>query len=372
MNASEPPSERRPRRTRKPRFAVERTWPRHAIPGGRLDVGGRGFAVDQASRLRVLFGEQEAHICRVSPTRLGVRVPEEAGNEIRVAIGERETEPFPVTIGRFFAEDLHLVANPVYDGRGNLYATVSGGRGERVSHPIYRLGRRSDPEPLGDGIVNPTGLAWGPDDTLYVSSREDGRIYRMDDTEVFQVYARDLGCATGLSFAPDGALLVGDREGTLYRVAGNGDEPTVFSHLRPSVSAYHLAFNSEGGLFVAGPTLSSRDQIVEFAPGGQPCRVHSGFGRPQGIAFDARDRCFVAEGLAGDAGVFLFTPAGARRIISAPPVVGVALDPKGSLLAVATSDTIYEFDLDRDLLGPFADDEPHRWGSAGMPVPPSR
>lgn len=338
--------ERRPRR----RLAVERVWPRHAIPGGRLDIGGRGFAVDQASRLRVFFGEQEAHVCRVSSTRIGVRVPPNAGEEIRVAVGGRETDPFPVAIGRSFAEDLHMVANPAYDRRGDLYATFSGRRSERVPNPIYRLRRRREPEPLGEGIVNPTGLAWGPDDTLYVSSREDGRVYRMDDSESFQVFAEELGCATGITFAPDGRLLVGDRDGTLYQMDGPGAKVEVFSHLRPSISAYHLAFNSEGGLFVAGPTLSSRDQIVEFGPGGQPCRVHCGFGRPQGIVFDDRDRCFVAEGLAGDAGVFLFTPAGARRIIAGPPVVGVALDHQGTL-AVATSDTIYEFDLDRSLLG---------------------
>jgi len=84
--------------------------------------------------------------------------------------------------------------------------------------------------------------------------------------------------------------------------------------------------------------------------------VHSGFGRPQGIAFDDRDRCFVAEGLAGDAGLFLFTPTGARRVISAPPLVGVALNDSRAM-AVATSDSIYEFDLDLPFLREFGEEE---------------
>ena len=177
----------------------------------------------------------------------------------------------------------------------------------------------------------------------------------MSDDGDFHVLAENLGCATGIGFSPTGDLVIGDRDGTLYRVDSDG-EVGVFSHLRASISAYHLAFNSFGYLFVSGPTLSSRDQIVEFRPDGAPCRVHSGFGRPQGIAFDDRDRCFVAEGLAGDAGLFLFTPTGARRVISAPPLVGVALNDVRTI-AVATSDSIYEFALDLPLLREFGEEE---------------
>ena len=314
-----------------------------------MDIAGRGFAVAQAARLRVFFGDEPAHIYRVSPNRLGVRVPEEAGAEVRVCLNDRETEPCFVTIGRSFADKLHIVANPVYDTQGNLYATVSGRRGEKVPHPIYRLSENEDPQPMGDGIVNPTGLAWGPDETLYVSSREDGCIYRMGDEGDFHVLIEDLGTATGIEFSPTGDLLVGDRDGTLYRVDPDGDV-SVFSRLRPSVSAYHLAFNSAGSLFVSGPTLSSRDQIVEFRPDGDLCRVLSGFGRPQGMAFDDRDRCFIAEGLAGDAGIFLFTPEGTRRVISGPSMVGIAIHPDG-VIAVATAHCIYKFDRDGYLLG---------------------
>lgn len=355
MSARARPPVRRAERPKRPRLAIDRIWPHYAIPGGRLDIGGRGFTVDQAPRLRVFFGDEEAHLYRVSSTRLGVRVPDGAGDEVRVCLNDRETEPHPVTIGRLFAEDLHIVANPVYDPRGNLYSTVSGRRGEKVPHPVYRLTDEGDPEPMGDGIVNPTGLAWGPDDTLYVSSREDGCIYRMGDDGVFHVLAENLGCATGIGFSPTGDMVIGDRDGTLYRIDAESDV-SVFSHLRASVSAYHLAFNSYGYLFVSGPTLSSRDQIVEFRPDGAPCRVHSGFGRPQGIAFDDRDRCFVAEGLAGDAGLFLFTPTGARRVVSAPPLVGVALNDSRTI-AVATSDSIYEFDVDLPLLREFGEEE---------------
>ncbi len=337
-------------RSRRPRLEVERVWPRHVIPGGRLDVAGRGFQIDESAGLRVWLGEKPAHVLRASSMRLAVRVPEGAGEELRVAVGARETEPWPITVGRPVAEELHIVSNPVFDPRGNLYSTVSGRRGEAIPDPIYRIPPgEGQPEPLGEGIVNPTGLAWGPDEALYVSSREDGCVYRMDDKNRFRVFGENFGCPTGICFAPTGDLVVGDRGGTLFLATPEG-EVSVLSPMRPSISAYHLAFNSAGFLFVSGPTLSARDQIVEFQPGGIPSRIHTGFGRPQGIAFDAEDRFLVAEGLAGDSGVFMSTGTGARRIISGPPVVGVALNGRGALV-VATSDRLFQFAADADLLG---------------------
>ncbi len=341
------PSERRTRRTR---LHIERVWPQHVIPGGRLDIAGRGFQVDEAAVLRVFLGDKRAHVQRVSSTRLAVRVPDGAGDELRVCLGTRETDPYPVLVGQPVAESLHIVSNPVFDSVGNLYSTVSGRRGESIPDPIYRIPPGDgQPEPLGEGIVNPTGLAWGPDDALYVSSREDGCVYRMDDRSNFRVFGENLGCPTGICFAPTGDLVVGDRGGTLYLTTAEGDV-SVLSPMRPSISAYHLAYNSAGRLFVSGPTMSARDQIVEFQPGGIPTRVHTGFGRPQGIAFDHDDRFLVAEGLAGDSGVFMFTGSGARRIISGPPVVGLALSGRGDLI-VATVDRLFHFLADAELLG---------------------
>ena len=316
-----------------------------------MDISGRGFRVDYASRIRVFFGDEPAHIYRVSASRLGVQVPENAGSEVRVCLNDRETEPYPISIGRFVAEKLHIVSNPVFDSEGFLYTTVSGTRGEKIPHPVYRLADDEDPVPMGDGIVNPTGLAWGPDDTLYVSSRQDGHIYRMNEDGDFDVLLENLGVATGIGFSPTGDLMVGDRNGVVYRMAPDGDV-SVFSQMRPSVSAYHLAFNSAGSLFVSGPTLASRDHIVEFEPDGEVRRLLSGFGRPQGMAFDHRDRCFIAEGLAGDGGVFLFTAERTtRRIISGPSMVGVAIRPDEGVIAVATGEAVYAFDLDSELLG---------------------
>ena len=49
-----------------------------------------------------------------------------------------------------------------------------------------------------------------------------------------------MGVATGLAFDPNGNLYVGDRSGTIFKIAPDR-EIYVYATLEPSVSAYHLA-----------------------------------------------------------------------------------------------------------------------------------
>ena len=50
-----------------------------------------------------------------------------------------------------------------------------------------------------------------------------------------------MGVATGLAFDAVGNLYVGDRSGTIFKIAPDR-QIFVFATLEPSVAAYHLAF----------------------------------------------------------------------------------------------------------------------------------
>ena len=65
-----------------------------------------------------------------------------------------------------------------------------------------------------------------------------------------------MGVATGAVFDRDGNLFVGDRSGTIFKI---DPERKIFVHatLEPSISAYHLAVDAEGTVYVTGPTLCS-------------------------------------------------------------------------------------------------------------------
>jgi sugar lactone lactonase YvrE len=156
--------------------------------------------------------------------------------------------------------------------------------------------------------------------------------------------ADELGVATGIAFDREGILYVGDRRGTIYRIERNG-EPRRFCRLEPSVAAYHLAFDAEDNLFVTAPSLASVDPVYRVTRDGETEVFLKGFGRPQGMAFDDEGNLYVTEGLAGDSGVYRISPGGeADRIVTAPPLVGLAFDGKGGAALAGTS-AVFQVEL---------------------------
>lgn len=311
--------------------------PPHAVPGGRVHILGDGFDPARAHEHEVYFGDRRAQVCRVSRSQISAVVPAGAMPEVQVTVKGAPSAPFPVSIATTLAEELHPVANPVYDREGNLYVTLSGARGEKVPVSVFRIESDGEVTPYASDIVNATGLAWGPDDCLYVSSREEGSVYRVLRDQKLELVADELGIATGIAFDREGILHVGDRRGTIYRIERNG-EPRSFCRLEPSVAAYHLAFDREGNLFVAAPSLSSVEPVYRVTPDGSVAIFVNGFGRPQGMAFDAEGNLYVTEGLANASGVYRITPdEQAGQVVSSPPLVGLAFDEKGGIALAGTS-----------------------------------
>src|SRR5260370_30187061 len=118
-----------------------------------------------------------------------------------------------------------------------------------------------------------------------------------------------MGVATGLAFDRAENLYVGDRSGTIFKVARDR-QIFVFATLEPSVSAYHMAMGPKGDLFVTGPTTSSFDSVYKIDPHGAVSVFYRGLGRPQGLAFDVDGHLYVAASLAGKRGIVRIAPDG--------------------------------------------------------------
>ncbi len=311
-----------------------------AIEGGRITIEGSGFTLDP-SLPDVRIGGQPARIAFASSTRLIVIVPSglEAGRvPVNVSGAPGET-PF-VNIAAAVATGLHQVDNPVFDAEGNLYCTFSGTRGQQVPVSIFRVSPNGTRETFSSGIVNPTSMAIDTEGRLYVSSRFEGTVYRVGRDGAAEPFASDLGVACGLAFGADGSLYVGDRSGTIFRVDGDGKART-FASLPPSVAAFHLAFGPDRSLYVTAPTLSSYDVLYRIDADGTVTVRHSGFGRPQGLAFDRHGALHVIEALAGISGLYRLPDHGdPEMVLSGPGLVGVAFDRAGTI-AVSSNDTAY-------------------------------
>jgi sugar lactone lactonase YvrE len=182
---------------------------------------------------------------------------------------------------------------------------------------------------------------------MYVSSRFEGHVYRLTSDDTVELFASDLGVATGLAFDRDGALYVGDRSGTVFRVSPDRRVES-FATLPASVAAFHLAFGPDGSLYVAAPTLASHDPVYRITPDRAVDVFRDGFGRPQGLAFDEHGDLYIVDALAGAAGLFRVRaddPAEPPELVlSAPALVGVAIDPQGGLV-LASNDVIWRLDV---------------------------
>ncbi len=333
---------------------IEQVAPRAAIPGGEIAIWGTGLAEDGRGRPTVRFGDQHANLLISSPTRLVVRVPEGVvSGELTVDTGVGVSAPASVTIGTTIAENLHPVANPAVDAADNIFSTFSGSRGQKVPVSVYKIDRDRVSRPFLHDMMNATGLALDRDGFLYVSSRMEGTIYKVTRDGQRSVYAQGMGVATGIAFDGEENLYVGDRTGTIFKI-NRSRQIFVFATLEPSVAAYHLAFALKGDLYVSGPTTSSFDHLYRISPAGEITSFYRGFGRPQGLAFDAEGNLYVAASLGGRRGIVRLTPdAKPELVVSGNGIVGLAFTRHRSMV-VATSSSLIELFVDiegRLLLG---------------------
>jgi sugar lactone lactonase YvrE len=316
------------------------------VPGGRVVISGAHLPMPADGPPHVLVGSEAAQVVAASRSFVRLIVPPSVdGGTTAVRIEELRGETVYLEIARVLTSGIHQVDSPVFDRDGRLYVTHSGGRDSKVAVPLYRITRDGSREPLPVEIANPTSLAIGPDGSLYVSSRFEGRVYRLEDDRA-EVYASELGVPTGLAIAPDGTLFVGDRSGSILRVSPDRQVET-FASLPPSVAAFHLAMGPDGSVYATSPTLSSHDPIYRITPDRLVDVVCDGFGRPQGLAFDPSGVLHVVEALAGSAGLYRVdlgqTPIRPELVLTAPSLVGVAFDPAGGIV-LASNDTIWRLE----------------------------
>ena len=318
--------------------------PLWAIEGGRITLEGDGFPVHMDEVLpQIRVGAQPARIAAASASSITVIVPPGVdGGSTAVRLDQMPGETAFVEIGVPLVTGVHHVDSPAYDRHGNLFVTFSGSRGQQAPVAIFVVRPDGTREPFVSDLPNPTSLAFDREGALFVSSRFDGSVYRVEADGRASLYASDLGVACGLAFGPDGALYVGDRSGSILRVETDA-KARMFAALPASIAAFHLAFGPDGYLYVTGPTLNTNDAIYRISLDGDVTTWTTGFGRPQGLAFDAAGHLYVVDALAGSSGVYrirLDAPESHELMLSGGPLIGLAFDPHGGL-AIATNETVY-------------------------------
>jgi sugar lactone lactonase YvrE len=323
---------------------ILRIDPPYGIAGGEIMIDCAEFDTSDPAVCVVLIDDVIAPIVALGPNRILAVVPETKGGEVEVRL-QNDTQlsaPAHITIARKLASDLHPVANPAFDpDDGALFVTRSGSRGEELPVTLFRIDISGEVSEYSGDIPNPTGIAFGPDGSMFVTSRLEGVVYKVTQFKEAVTFARNLGIATGVAFDEDGLMYVGDRTGTIFKINGIGEE-RVWAAVEASVSAFHLAFGPDDSLYVSGPTVTSFDCIWRINSEGDVDVFFKGLGRPQGLAFDVDGNLYVAASLRGRRGIVRISPDGedAELIVAGMNLIGLAFSASGEM-AVVSIDSVY-------------------------------
>jgi len=330
---------------------IESVFPAAALPGGDVELRGSNLGPIGNAAPTVFVDNAEANLLMSRPTRLAFKVPETAATSgiLEVRNPDGVSNPATLRIARQLSDGLHPVTSPVVSRSGMTFATISGPRGKQTPVSIVRVSPDRVGTPFVSGILNPTGLAFDPDGNLYVTSRAEGTVYRIDAGGEATIYAEGMGTATGAAFDAEGNLFVGDRSGTIFKIAadrpGTARQIFVYATLEPSAAAYHLAVGADGTLYVTAPSLSPNDCVWAIDRDGTTTAWFRGLGRPQGLALDTDNNIYVAASMHGQRGLIRITPQGkAELVVAGYNLVGVAFSPLGTTV-LATNEAVYDVDL---------------------------
>ncbi|MBS1822378.1 MAG: gluconolaconase [Acidobacteria bacterium] len=325
---------------------ITRISPPAAMPGGEIDLHGTHLEPEGRRMPHATIGDVFAPVSLSRPNRATVRILDGSiSGDVVLHRDGAASNPVTVRVAVPMAENLHPVANPAVDATGQVFTTLSGARGQATPVSIFRIQRDFQMVPFVRELMNPTGLAFDKAGYLYASSRAEGTVYRISPEGEMSTYAEGMGIATGIAFDGDGNLYVGDRSGTIFKI-NPSREIFVFATLEPSISAYHLAFDDAGTLYVTGPTTSSNQAVHAIDRDGNISVFYQGLGRAQGMAFDIGGNLYVAASLHGQRGIVRITPSReASLAVSGSNLVGLAFVEDGCAV-LATRDALFHVALD--------------------------
>src|SRR5262245_32640605 len=203
-------------------ITIKNVLPKAALPGGEVVIEYSGNELVGTARPEVRFGDFSAQITVASSDHIIAKVPEPSAeigtHEVVVATNGDTSRPFPYEVGKKLASNLHPVGNPAVDTEGNVYATYSGRRGQKTPVSIYKITPKGAVTPFVTEILNATGLAFTLNGDLFVSSRNEGNVYRVDRSGRTELYIEGMGIATGIALDHNNNLYVGDRSGSIFKI----------------------------------------------------------------------------------------------------------------------------------------------------------
>ena len=231
---------------------------------------------------------------------------------------------------------------------GHLYVSNYNGHSISVYDSSGTFLRELTPE----GLTNPRGVVFGPNNRFYIASQNSSTIFVFDENEeVITSFSNgELNGPTGMAISPNNELYVGsysndkvvvfDLDGNFLRSFGN-------ENLNGTNC---VAFDSSGNIYVSSAVTGT---VLKFDSSETFLKTFTGGGlsSPMSIARDTEDQLYVSGGGSGNIVVFDTTGNFVREIthsdLSAPQ--GVAFDDRGHMFSSSFSrNLVVEFDANME------------------------
>ena len=280
------------------------------------------------------------------PTRLAFRVPEQATTglvEVRNPAGASNAAP--LRVARQLSDGLHPVTSPAVSRSGMIYATISGPRGKQTPVSVVRVSPDGRGTPFVTGILNATGLAFNPDGDLFVTSRAEGNVYRIDAAGESTALRRGHGRGHRRGLRRRGQPLC--RRPQRHHLQNQSRSARSSSTPRSSPASPPITWPSTPPERSSSPDPRSPPTTPSgpSTPNGDARAWYRGLGRPQGLALSKEGDIYLAACLHGRRGLVRVTPQGeATLVLAGANLVGVAFSPLGTTI-LATNEAVYDVDL---------------------------
>ncbi len=324
------------------KIIIKEINPPMGLPGGLVTIFGKRFNPWNMEHTHLHFSNSTAWIEGMSETLLLTSIPPNStSGDVYIDMGGYQSNRFPFVVPDAVVGGLHLVDNPVVDSMGSIYATNSGNRGELTPVSIYRINQDQEKELYLTGITNATSLAIGKDDSLYIASRFDGKIYRSEKQGQYEVFSQGLGTAFGLAVNSQGDIFVGDRTGSIFKIDQSG-QASFLTSVPQSYIAFHLTLDSQDNLYVSNPVHMGENFIYRIDnKTGKRSVYYNGLSLFHGFIFDSQDNLYLTETKRNESRVIKIKDGQyVSTVLTGTNFIGLCFDRKQNLI-VATATSLY-------------------------------
>ncbi len=330
-----------------PKIVIKDIIPKMGLPGGAITIKGKRFKPWEIANENLYFPNSNAWIDGVSDSTLLTSIPDNSvSGHVYININGVKSNKYHFVVPKAITDGLHIVDNPVIDSNGNIYTTYSGGRGESTNISVFKINQNGEKEVYIRGLVNATSLLIDNNDTLYIVSRFDGKVYRSFEKGTFEIFSHGLGAAFGMAMNSQGEIFVGDRNGSIFKLNKDG-LASFYSSIPSSYIAFHLAFDSKDNLYVSNPAHMGENCIYKIdKEDKKPQIYYNGLSLFHGFAFDSNDVLYLVESKRNESCIIkVNSNKSSTPIITGRNFIGLSFGLKQSLI-IATASSLYSISKD--------------------------